>query len=190
MNKLVTAFATTMLLCAASPAQAAKDPLGDAQIQILKAAEKIFGKANARKTLRPLVYAYIQLMREMYKPQGKPLTAAEITELKKFFPERLLTKVTVTERADTGLGNQFASATTYGKFIIIKKGKRSPGLLKHEMVHVCQYDKLGIKGFADQYANQFVDGGYVYRKIKFEEQAYEFAKTGTGPVKAFLGYCE
>ena len=94
----------------------------------------------------------------------------------------------------TGAFNFKASATTYGShFIAVKKGARTLSVLKHEFVHVCQYDKLGQQGFADEYANQFVDNGYNEQNGALEKQAYKYAAlpdATSPPIKAFLGYCE
>lgn len=171
-------------------AGASADPFGGRVSKALRTTAKLLGKTAAKKALRPLVYTYIRLHRNLYLKHAKPLTPEEIGYLKRYFPLRLLQGVRVVERPSCGLGNRWAGATTYGRdFIIVRRGKRKKKLLKHEMVHVCQYDKLGLKGFAHRYADQFVDAGFVYKKIKFEQQARAFKKRGKGPVGQFLGYC-
>jgi hypothetical protein len=62
-------------------------------------------------------------------------------------------------------------------------------LLKHELVHVCQVDKLGLDGFMREYADQYVDGGYEYENIRFEQEAFAFDAM-SGPVSRHLGYCD
>jgi hypothetical protein len=73
--------------------------------------------------------------------------------------------------------------------IIVRKGRRSTNLLKHEFVHVCQYDRLGREGFANSYADQYVDGGYDYHNIEFEKQAYGF-ESRDQRIADYLGYCK
>jgi hypothetical protein len=149
------------------------------------------GKGVAKEALHGPFLGYILLNRRLYLNQAKPLTDAEKNFLKPFFPQRLIDKVRVADhQSDTGFFNKKAGATTYGNdFIIIKKGNRNNTTLKHEMTHVCQYDKFGLRGFAYRYADQFVDGGFSYMNIEFEKQAYSFQKPGTATVGSFLHYC-
>lgn len=159
----------------------------DAGQAIVDAAKKLGGDA-AKKALHGPFYAYIMANRVSFKHQAKKLRASEKKYLAEFFPKRLIDKVRVLERDDTGYFNKSAGATTFGNdFVIIRKGHRSNSLLRHEFVHVCQYDKYGVKGFAYRYADQYVDGGFSYRNIKFEKQAYGFKD---GKIKAYLGYCQ
>jgi hypothetical protein len=174
------------LATAAGAASAKSDPFGDDVRREMKRLASLFGKDNAKAALRPLVYGYIQLMRDANLKDAKPLTAAEKEYLKTFFPARLINKVGVVERDTTGIGNEFAGATTYGvDLIVVKKGHRNNSLFKHELVHVCQYDKHGVQGFAYRYANQYVDADFVYRKVKFEEKAYDFQRSGEGVIAGY-----
>jgi hypothetical protein len=119
------------------------------------------------------------------------LTPEEKGFLVQFFPQRLVDQVRVIEVP--GMTLPFfvdPSATTIGNdLIVIKSGQRSTQLLKHEFVHVCQYDHLGFDEFMRQYADQYVDGGYDYNRIAFEQQAFAFAGSGNGPIAGHLGYC-
>jgi len=45
-------------------------------------------------------------------------------------------------------------------------------LLFHELVHVVQYEKLGLEGFAAKYVRGFLNGG-SYEGIPLEMNAYE-----------------
>lgn len=143
-------------------------------------AKKSYGRGAGhlqRGNYRRIMFRYIRDHHNVNKAFGKPLTAAEKTFLAKFFPQRLINKVRIVEKKGrTGFGNHKAAATTYGNdLIIFKKGSRSLKTLKHEMVHVCQYDKLGTKGFAYAYADQYVESDYNYRNISFEQDAFDFA---------------
>ena len=41
-------------------------------------------------------------------------------------------------------------------------------------MHICQYDVLGVAGFAREYTNGYVDGDYEYRNIPAEQDAYDY----------------
>src|SRR5262245_19440053 len=110
-------------------------------------------------------------------PSARPLRQDEKQYLGQFFHDRLVDSVRVVElEGMTGAFNHSASATTYGNdLIIIRKGQRSNSLLKHEFVHVCQYDRFGTGEFANMYADQYVDLGYTDGpQMEFEKQAYSF----------------
>lgn len=148
-----------------------------------------------RSEYRRIFTNYINDHRNIWQRLGTPLTAQEKTYLLQWFPVRLVEGMRAYEMvAMTGAFIHNASATTYGSnFIIFKIGERSLKTLKHEMVHACQYDKLGVEGFSRAYADQFVDGGYAYERIGFELEAMRFAAindTVKTPIRQFLGYCQ
>jgi hypothetical protein len=58
-------------------------------------------------------------------------------------------------------------------------------LLFHELVHVVQYENLGLEGFADKYVRGFLSGG-SYDGIPLEVNAYELdGRFAAAPAKAF-----
>jgi len=58
-------------------------------------------------------------------------------------------------------------------------------LLFHELVHVVQYQKLGLEGFAVKYVSGFLGGG-SYEALPLEMNAYDLdARFATAPTKAF-----
>ena len=58
-------------------------------------------------------------------------------------------------------------------------------LQDHELVHVVQYEKLGLEGFAAKYVQGFLRGG-TYEAIRLERNAYELdARFDTAPTKPF-----
>ena len=58
-------------------------------------------------------------------------------------------------------------------------------LLFHELVHVVQYEKLGLAKFAAKYVKGFLSGG-SYEAIPLEMNAYELdARFATEQTKAF-----
>lgn len=148
-----------------------------------------------RRDYHGIVERYIRDHRNVWLPSAAPLTSGEKAYLSRFFPRRLVDQVRVYDMDGmTGAFNFKAHATTYGSdFIAVRKGHRTLELLKHEFVHVCQYDHYGPKGFARRYADQFVDGGYNELNGELEGRAYAFAAlpdASTPSIKAFLGYCE
>ena len=57
--------------------------------------------------------------------------------------------------------------------------------LFHELVHVIQYEMLGLTGFAASYAKGFLTGG-SYEAIPLEQHAYELdARFAAAPENAF-----
>ncbi len=50
--------------------------------------------------------------------------------------------------------------------------KRWIALLFHECVHVCQYRRLGVAAFIDQYIKGWAANGFAYHSIPFEAEAY------------------
>ena len=161
-------------------------------------AKKTYGRGAGflpRSEYRGIFFRYIRDHRNVWMPIAKPLSELEKAYLKRFFPARIVERVRVTELVGmTGAFILNAAATTYGNdFIIVRKGSRSLSLLKHELVHACQYDRLGGENFAYRYADQFVDGGYEYREIEFEKQAYAFQQIPDGStphIAVHLGYCD
>ena len=45
---------------------------------------------------------------------------------------------------------------TLGRLVIVRRGKVSPELLRHEMVHVRQWRRYGVLGFSLRYAGHYV----------------------------------
>ncbi len=154
-------------------------------------AKKSYGRGAGhlqRGNYRRIFFRYIRDHHNVNMAYGKPLTDTEKTFLKQFFPERLVDKVRIVMKKNrTGFGNYKAGATTYGNdLIVVKQGNRDLDTLKHEMVHVCQYDKLGIKGFAYEYADQYVESNYNYDNMSFEQDAYSFG-SHTDHISKYLG---
>jgi hypothetical protein len=148
-----------------------------------------------RRDYHGIFERYIRDHRNIWLPSASPLSPGEKAYLVRFFPQRLVDQVKVYDMAGmTGAFNFKAAATTYGSdFIAVRKGHRTLALLKHEFVHVCQYDKYGQEGFARLYADQFVDNGYNEQQSPLERQAYAYAGMNDGAtprIRTFLGYCE
>jgi hypothetical protein len=80
-----------------------------------------------------------------------------------------------------------ADAITLGRLVIVRRGAVSPMLLRHELVHVRQWRRLGFAGFLVRYLGAYVRWrvrGYphwaAYRRIPLEVEA-EWVARRTGP---------
>jgi hypothetical protein len=49
-----------------------------------------------------------------------------------------------------------ADGITIGSLVIVRRGKASPYLLRHELVHVRQWRRFGVVGFAARYLGPYV----------------------------------
>lgn len=150
----------------------------DVVIQARKSYGRGVGKF-LRRDYDGLFFRYMRDHHNLYFFRGKPLTEEEKTYLKRFYPARLVDGVRVVEEiASSGAFIHGADATTYGNnLIVINKhlaGRRTLKLLKHEFVHICQYDILGIEGFAREYVDGYLESGYVYRQIPMEQDAFDY----------------
>lgn len=161
-------------------------------------AKKSYGRGAGkmlRRDYHGLFERYIRDHHTMYYFRGSAFTAEENAYLRQWFPAHMVDKVRVVEELrSTGAFNHKADATTYGDDLIVinkkRAGRRSLDLLKHEMVHICQYDVLGSAGFARRYANQWIDNGYSYDNIPFEVDAFDFqalADASTPLIRAYNG---
>lgn len=144
-------------------------------------AKKSYGRGVGKFLRRDYEGIFFRFMRDhhkMYYFRGKALREDEKTYLKQFFPARLVDGARVVEElASSGAFIHKASATTYGNNLIVinkSRGARTLKLLKHEFVHICQYDVLGLTGFAREYTNGYVDGNYDYDNIPMEQDAYDY----------------
>jgi hypothetical protein len=77
-----------------------------------------------------------------------------------------------------------AAATTIGRTVLVRRGfERDARLLRHELVHVEQYRRLGIAGFLVRYLASYAGWrlrGYghwaAYRRIPLEIEAEWLAR--------------
>lgn len=49
-----------------------------------------------------------------------------------------------------------ADGITLGSLVIVRRGKASPYLLRHELVHVRQWKRFGVAGFAGRYVGPYL----------------------------------
>lgn len=118
--------------------------------------------------------AWVRNRRDHHYRQGLPLARPDLAWLSAWFDPELLARVRVCR---AGLPVPHFSGITYGDTILIDPGAPGSGhawrrLLFHELVHVVQYEVLGLDGFVDRYLRDWAAAGYRYRAIALEEDAY------------------
>lgn len=149
------------------------------------------------------VAAYIDRQRQTYRGRAAPLDANQMAALRPFFPASslnaarlvLLARETINNPPFYGellrMGFEAGSlpdfthmtAMTFVETIVFH-GPLTDRVLFHELVHVVQYEKLGLADFADKYVRGFLNGG-SYEAIPLERNAYQldtrFAVAPTNP---------
>ncbi len=138
---------------------------------------------------------WIREQRERHHPHGAPLGARERRLFTAYFPKRLLdaARVRVVERFENPdffrifeqanepypIDLRKASGLALIDTILIARRADRPGsrdgLLFHELVHLVQYDVLGLEAYMGLYVDSWLEGGRRYREILHERQAYELA---------------
>ena len=138
---------------------------------------------------------WIEAQREAHRQGARPLTESEKTDLGRFFDAETLGRARVKvvqtveppefasglpARAQTDLLMTFSRLVgiTFQDTIVVSKTQmplRSQllPLLFHELVHVVQYEVLGIHAFIERYILGWVDNGFSYHSIPLERDAYE-----------------
>jgi hypothetical protein len=150
------------------------------------------------------VAAYIDGQRQTYRGKAVPLSQNQKRVIHPFVPASTLdsARVVVLDGArvsnppfygqllkmgfETGSLPNFAdmAAITYVDTVVSHKPFTSR-LLFHELVHVVQYEKLGLAEFAAKYVKGFLSGG-SYEAIPLEMNAYNLdARFATTPTKPF-----
>jgi hypothetical protein len=138
---------------------------------------------------------WIREQRERHHPHGAPLGRRERRLFSGYFPLRLLdaARVRVVERFENPaffrifeqaneaypIDLREASGLALIDTILIARRANQPrsrdGLLFHELVHLVQYDVLGLEDYMELYVDSWLEGGRRYREILHEQQAYELA---------------
>lgn len=149
--------------------------------------------------------AWIRAERERHRASAEPLSPADRQALEAFFPESVLdrARVATVEGFDNpGFFSVFddrgeaypldlrrASGMALGDTILLStrasRGEARERLLFHELVHVIQYEALGVERYMDTYVDGWVERG-SYRRIPHEEQAFTLAaRFGQAPEATF-----
>ena len=148
--------------------------------------------------LRPyLIQKYREWLLEqhdLHMPGARPLSNEERALLGRYFDQRILDIVHIaivdhvsnpgfySELSDLSISSlldfsQAAGFTLMDCILICQYYQSLPSswnsILFHEMVHVVQYDILGLEKLLDQYLASWVQTGYQYNGILFERQAFK-----------------
>jgi hypothetical protein len=137
------------------------------------------------------VAGYIEGQRHTYRGNASPLDQTQRAAMAPFFPESVLNSTRVVVLTDRRVNNPgfYGDLVTMGfelgslpdfrdmaaiTFVdtIVSHVPIENRLLFHELVHVVQYEKLGLAEFAAKYVNGFLTGG-SYEAIPLEKNAYE-----------------
>ncbi len=150
------------------------------------------------------VAAYIQNQRHTYQPGVAPLSLNQKNAMRSFFPQPALDSVRLVVLTEQRVNNppfygalvqmgfspaalpDFAhmAAITFVDTVVSYEAF-TDRLLFHELVHVVQYEKLGLEGFANKYVRGFLTGG-SYDAIPLEMNAYDLdARFAGAPTRAF-----
>jgi len=132
--------------------------------------------------------AYIRDQRQKYLERATPLSAEDKLILKRFFPNPILDMARFLNVENEKMENpkflsqlndqgfSFPDINSFGgttfRDVIVWRVNLTSRLKFHELVHVTQYQKLGLHGFADKYMRGLLNKG-KYRAIPLEEHAYE-----------------
>jgi hypothetical protein len=150
------------------------------------------------------VEAYIERQRQTYRRTAVPLDSIQLAGMRPFFPASTLDAARLVLLA----GSRVNNPPFYGELMrmgfeagslpdfahmaaitfvdtVVSHVPFTERLLFHELVHVVQYEKLGLPGFAGSYVRGFLSGG-SYEAIPLEMNAYELDTRFTaGPTRPF-----
>jgi hypothetical protein len=151
------------------------------------------------------VAAFIEWQRQTYGRRAVPLDQNQKTTMQPFFPASMLESARVAVLA----GGRVNNPPFYGELMkmgfeagslpdfagmaaitfvdcVVSHGPYDNRTLFHELVHIVQYQKLGLREFAAKYVNGFLNGG-SYEAIPLERNAYGLdARFFAAPSAAFL----
>lgn len=150
------------------------------------------------------VAGYIEAQRQTYRHKAISLDQNQGTAMQHFFPASCLNSAQVVVLSNHRVSNP----PFYGELIkmgfdaislpdfkvmnaitfvdtVVSQVPLTQRLLFHELVHVVQYEKLGLPEFAAKYVKGFLTGG-SYEAIPLERNAYELdARFAAAPAMPF-----
>jgi hypothetical protein len=150
------------------------------------------------------VAGYIESQRQTYQGNAAPLDQNQKVVMAPFFPQSVLDSALIVVLDDERVSNPlfydelvgigfppgslpdfaYMGAITFVD-TIASHGPITNQTLFHELVHVVQYEKLGLMEFAAKYVKGFLTGG-SYEGIPLEQNAYELdARFAKAPGNAF-----
>jgi hypothetical protein len=136
---------------------------------------------------------WIESQRAQHRVHADPLPDTTLAALSGFFEKGTLDRTRIRhvpsienppfykefEEAGEAFPLDFTvwAAITFGDVILVN-GEQVPGppshsVVFHEMVHVVQYDELGIHQFARRYVTPFVQSRFNYMSIPLESVAFD-----------------
>jgi hypothetical protein len=151
------------------------------------------------------VATYIEQQRQIYRGVAAPLDDRQTRAMQPFFSASAVDSTRVIVLS----GQRASNPPFYVEFIrmgfeagslpdfalmkaitlvdtVISHELLTDTLLFHELVHVVQYEKLGVPEFATKYVTGFLRSGGAYEAIPLEMNAYELdARFASAPTKAF-----
>ena len=151
--------------------------------------------------LAAMVEEYITSSRNKFAPQAVPLTEAQRNAMQPFFPAGILDRARLCVLRGKRVPNpsMYSMAKMMGirnlpdfsemaaitfVDVVVSHEEFTDDLLFHELVHVVQYEQMGIKEFAARYINGFIQGG-SYEESPLEKNAYvldsRFSQNGQQP---------
>ena len=150
------------------------------------------------------VAAYIEGNRKGYLPQSVSLNGTQRLTMQPFFPAHALDSTRLVVLSGSRLGNPpfYAGLVQMGfeagslpdfagmaaiTFVdtVVSHDPYDNRTLFHELVHVVQYEKLGLDEFAAKYVKGFLSGG-SYEAIPLERNAYELdTRFAAEPIRPF-----
>ena len=138
---------------------------------------------------------WIQQQRNLHRPAGGELPAVAKDAVRPFFPLTVLDNARVTvlpaipnppfleQARAVGLPVEIDFRSMEGLTLVdtILVSQVVPptdplGLMFHELVHVVQYEILGVEEFARQYVRGLADGDFDYYRIPLEVMAYDLGQ--------------
>jgi hypothetical protein len=150
------------------------------------------------------VAEYIEQQRQTYRGRAVPLDGRQRSAMQSFFPSSTLDSARVVVLAGERVSNppfypelqkmgfkpgflpdfSLMAAITF-VHTVVSHEPFTERLLFHELVHVVQYEKLGLLEFAANYVGGFLCGG-SYEAIPLEMNAYELdAQFAQAPLECF-----
>ncbi len=150
------------------------------------------------------VATYIERQRQTYIRRGALLSKSETAMMQPFFPKSTLNSARILILAGERVSNPpfyselmkmgfeagslpnftFMAAITFVDTVVSHEPFTNR-VLFHELVHVVQYEKLGLVEFAAKYVRGFLNGG-SYEAIPLERNAYELdGRFAAEPTKVF-----
>ena len=148
-----------------------------------------------------LTEEYIANNRRKYHRNALPLTDEQKAAMAPFFPAEILDKARLRRLVDKrvedpgfyGMARMLGfsnlpfysdmAAVTFVDTIVLHQDV-TDALLFHELVHVVQYEELGIAEFSSLYVNGFMNGG-SYEAIPLEKNATHLERRYAKKAEAF-----